>query len=144
MVSTKWFKGIENSEIYFEIRKKVFCDELNMDCEFIKDNYDEYSYNVVLYEDEKAAGTGRLIFKDGKYLIDKLCVLSEYRGNSYGELIVRMLVRKAVTTGAVKTYSVIDAKCKSLFEKAGFKETGADVNGDLVMIKEGDVGGHCC
>ena len=144
MVSTKWFKGIENSEIYFEIKKKVFCDELNMDCKSINDGYDKLSYNIVLYEDEKAVGTGRLIFKDGKYLIDKLCVLSEFRGNSYGELIVRMLVRKAITIGAEKTYSIIDTKYKSLFEKVGFKEIGVDVNGDLVMMKEGDVGGHCC
>lgn len=143
MVSTKWFKGAENLEIYLEIRKKVFCDELNMDSEILSDVYDEFSLNVVLYEDEIAAGTGRLIFKDGKHLIDKLCVICDFRGNSYGELIIRMLVRKAVTIGAAKTYSVVDKKYKSLFGKVGFKEMSIAGNGDSVMIKEGDVGGHC-
>ncbi len=143
MVSTRWFKGIENLEICLEIRKKVFCDELNMDCGFISDIYDEFSFNVVLYEDEKAVGTGRLTFKDGKYLIDKLCVLSEYRGSSLGELIIRMLVRKAVTIGAEKTYSVINKRCRKLFEQVGFKEISLDSKSNCIMVKEGDVGGHC-
>lgn len=143
MVSTKWLQGTENLEICFGIRKKVFCDELNMNCEFISDIYDEFSFNVVLYEDEKAVGTGRLIFNDGKYLIDKICVLNEFRGNSLGELIIRMLVRKAVTIGAKKTYSILDKKYKPLFEKVGFVETSIDSEGNCIMFKEGDVGGHC-
>jgi len=143
MVSTKWFKGAENSENYLSIRKSVFCDELNMDCESISDIYDAFSFNVVLYEDDKAVGTGRLVFKDGKYLIDKICVLSEFRGNSFGELIIRMLVRKVATIGADKTHSVINKKYKKLFEKIGFKEISVDLSGDSLMIKEGDVGGHC-
>jgi N-acetylglutamate synthase-like GNAT family acetyltransferase len=143
MVSTKLFKGIDNSKIYFEIRKKVFCDELNMDSKIISDIYDEFSLNVVVYEDEKAVATGRLIFKDGRYFIDKLCVLTEFRGNSYGELIIRMLVRKIITIGAEKTYSEIDCKYKHLFEKIGFKEVSKDASGHLMMMKEGDVGGHC-
>lgn len=144
MVSTRWFQGTENLEICFGIRKSVFCDELNMSSEFISDIYDEFSFNVVLYEDEKAVGTGRLIFSDGKYLIDKICVLSKYRGSSLGELIIRMLVRKAVTIGAKQTYSVLDLKYKRLFEKVGFKETSLDSVGNCLMLKEGDVGGHCC
>jgi len=143
MVSTKWFKGTENSENYLSIRKSVFCDELNMEFKFISDIYDEFSFNVVLYEEEKAVGTGRLSFIGGRYLIDKICVLREFKGNSFGELIIRMLVRKAVTIGADKTYSILDAKYKPLFEKVGFKETSLDANGNYVMVKEGDVGGHC-
>jgi len=143
MVSTKWFKGKENLEICYEIRKNVFYNELNLDCEFVSDIFDEFSFNVVLYEDEKAVGTGRLIFNDGKYSIDKICVLSEYRGKSFGELIIRMLIRKAVTIGADKTYSILNKKYKLLFDKVGFQEISLDDNDNFIMVKEGDVGGHC-
>jgi len=144
MVSTKWFQGMESLYKYLEIRKKVFCEELKMDEESISDFYDEFAFNLVLYVDDISVGTGRLIFKDGKYFIDKLCVLKEYRGNSNGDLLIRMLVRKAITIGADKTYAEIDKKYKPLFEKIGFKKVkNEDVN-NVLMMKVGDVGGHCC
>lgn len=144
MVSTKWFQGIENSDKFKEIRKKVFCEELNMEEKSISDFYDEFAFNAVLFDDDRPAGTGRLIFKEGKYFIDKLCVIKEFRGNSYGDLIIRMLVRKAVTIGAEKTYANIDRKYKKLFEEIGFEETNAESNINVLMVKIGDVGGHCC
>lgn len=143
MVSTKWFQGLDNLGSFLEIRKKVFCEELNMDDKFATDFYDEFAFNAVLYDDGKPAGTGRLIFKDGKYFVDKLCVLKEYRGNAYGNLIIRMLVRKAVTIGAEKTYAEINEMYKPLFEKMGFVEVINEEN-IVLMMKTGDVGGHCC
>lgn len=143
MVSTKWFQGLNNLDNFLEIRKRVFCEELNMDEKYATDFYDEFAFNLVLYDDDKPAGTGRLLFKDGKYFMDKLCVLKEYRGNSNGDLIIRMLVRKAVTIGAEKTYAEIDKKYKSLFEKVGFEEVSNEGN-NVLMMKTGDVGGHCC
>jgi len=143
MVSTKWFQGLNNLDKFLEIRKKVFCEELNMDEKYLTDFYDEFAFNAVLYDDDKPAGTGRLLFKDGKYFIDKLCVLNEYKGNAYGNLIIRMLVRKAVTIGAEKTYAEINKKYKPLFEKIGFVEVSNEGN-NVLMMKTGDVGGHCC
>lgn len=144
MVSTKWFQGIENLHSYLVIRKEVFCDELNMDEKYVTDFYDEFAFNLILYVDDIAAGTGRLIFKDGKYFIGKLCVLKKYRGNSYGNLLIRMLVRKAITIGAEKSYAEIDKKYKPLFEKMGFEDTNNEDNINVLMMKVGDVGGHCC
>lgn len=144
MISTKWFQGIESIDNFIEIRRRVFCEELNMGEESITDFCDEFAFNAVLYQDEINAGTGRLIFRDGKYFIDKLCVIKEFRGNNYGDLLIRMLVRKAVTIGAEKTYVEIDKKYKSLFEKIGFEEITNKNNNDTLMVKIGDVCGHCC
>ena len=144
MVSTKWFQGLNNLDNFLEIRKKVFCEELNMDEKYVTDFYDEFAFNLVLYDDDKPAGTGTLLFKDGKYFIDKLCVLNEYRGNAYGNLIIRMLVRKAVTIGSEKTYAEINKINKPLFEKIGFVEISSGENDNVLMMKNGDVGGHCC
>lgn len=144
MVSTKWVQGIESLNSYLEIRNKVFCEELKMDEESINDFYDEFAFNLILYVDGMAAGTGRLIFKDGKYFIDKLCVLKEYRRNSYGDLLIRMLIRKSVTIGAEKTYAEINKMYKPLFENIGFINVGDEENSNILMMKMGDVGGHCC
>lgn len=141
MISTKWLQG-SNLEEVLKIRTAVFENELNFEKEYIYDAYDSFGKNVLLYDSGKAVGTGRLIFKDGKYLIDKICVLKEFRKNAYGELIIRMLVRKAVDMGAEKTYTHIDNKFRNLFEKIGFI-VDSEAGEKLIMIKCGDVGGHC-
>ena len=143
MISTKWFQGIESKRNFIEIRKSVFCEELKVGEESISDFNDQFAFNVVLYDDDKSAGTGRLIFKDGKYFIDKLCVLKKFRGNNYSDLIIRMLIRKAVNIGAEKTYASIDKKYRLIFKKIGFEEIETDSNGNILMMKEGDVGGNC-
>ncbi len=147
MISTKWFQSNDLDDV-LKIRTMVFINELNFDTSLVNDEYDSFGKSVLVYDNGKAIGTGRLIFNDGKYLIDKLCVLKEYRNNSYGELIIRMLVRKAVDMGAEKTYSYINLsdnsllKIQGIFEKIGFIADG-EVSGKLVMVKYGDVGGHC-
>lgn len=147
MISTKWFQSNDLDDV-LKIRTTVFINELNLDNSLVNDEYDSFGKSVLVYDNGKAIGTGRLIFNDGKYLIDKLCVLKDYRNNSYGELIIRMLVRKAVDMGAEKTYSYISLsdnsllKIQSIFEKIGFVADG-EISEKLVMVKYGDVGGHC-
>jgi len=120
MISTKWLQGKDNINEALEIRKKVFCDELNQDKVMVYDVLDDFAYNVVIYEDEIPVGSGRLLFKEGKYFIDNVCVLKEYRGRHYGDLIVRMLVRRSVNMGAEDTFSLVDSNWMKLFENIGF------------------------
>ncbi len=144
MISTKWFQGIENLNEALNIRKEVFIKELNQNENNISDIYDEFSFNLVVYNDNCPMGTGRLLFKDGKYLLDNVCVLKEFRGNHYSDLIIRMLTRKAVNLGAEKTYAFMDKKYEKIFKQIGFEALSVDENNNLLMVKNGDVGGHCC
>lgn len=141
MVSTRWFQGKDNLSVALDIRKEVFSEE-NMEAE-ITDFYDEFAFNAVLYDEDEPAGTARLLFKEGKYLIDMLCVKKQFNGLNYEDLLIRMLIRKAVTIGAEKTYIEADENQIKLFENIGFKEVSTD-NNKILMVKEGDVGGSCC
>jgi N-acetylglutamate synthase-like GNAT family acetyltransferase len=142
MISTKWLQGMSNINEVIKIREKVFVEELKNE-QGTSDIYDEFAFNVVAYVDDAPAGTGRLLFKDGMYCIDNLCVLKEYRGNSLGSLIIRMLVRRAVNMGAENTFASINKECRIIFEKVGFEKVEEDEHGKLLMKKVGDVGGHC-
>ncbi|WP_313346144.1 GNAT family N-acetyltransferase [Sedimentibacter sp.] len=99
---------------------------------------------LLIYEDDVLAGTGKLVLIDGKYFIENVSIEEEFRGKSYGELAVRMLVRRAVNMGAEKTYANIDKSIVKLFEKIGFYKQEETDNGDYLMCMEGDVGGYCC
>ena len=142
MVSTRWLQGAKNISEALNIRKAAF-EELKLGKANISDVFDDFSFNVVVYEDDEGAGTGRLLFKDGMYFIDNVCVLKEFRGRRYGDLIVRMLIRKAVNMGAEKTYTECSNKCRAFFERIGFESICTNENGNHLMLKVGDVGGHC-
>ena len=140
MVSTRWFQGRDNLDVVLNIRNEVFSDE-NIKAE-ITDFYDDFAFNAVSYDEDNPVGTARLLFKEGKYFIDMLCVQKEFKGLNYEDLLIRMLIRKAVTIGAEKTYMEADSMTE-LFENIGFKEVSTQ-NGKVLMVKEGDVGGSCC
>lgn len=146
MVSSKWFKGADIEDILL-IRYSVFKDEMKIDKDLIVDEYDKTSFNVVAYENNTPVGTGRLIFKENQYEIGKIAVLKEYRCKNYGELIVRMLIRKAVNIGAEEVYLTTQPISKDFFEKIGFKVIGNpyDYKGIkyIAMVRKGDVGGNC-
>lgn len=144
MISTKWMQGIDNINEVLEIRKKVFVEELNLKENNITDIFDDFAFNVVVLEEFVPVGTGRLLYKDGKYLIDNVCVIKEYRGRHYGDLIVRMLVRRAVNMGAEKTYTECEDSCKVLFENIGFHTIQSNEKNIHLMVMNGDVSGHCC
>lgn len=139
MISTRWFQGNDNLNDVLDIRKEVLSEE-NKEKD-ITDFYDEFAFNAVLYEDDEPAGTARLTFKDGKYFIDILCVKKQFGGLNYEDLLVRLLVRKAVTIGAEKTYMEADESIDKILENIGFMKVSND---KTLMVKEGDVGGHCC
>lgn len=143
MIFTKWFQGKNNIHESIKIRNNVFIEEMNLPQYSITDIYDDFAFNVIAYHDSIPVGTGRLLFKNGMYFIDNVCVIKEYRRKHIADLIVRMLVRKAVNLGAEKTYTEVNLSLKELFENIGFKLE--DSNGDTqVLVKTGDVGGHCC
>ncbi|MGD9568382.1 MAG: GNAT family N-acetyltransferase [Sedimentibacter sp.] len=145
MISTRWFQGKNNINEALEIRKKVFIEEMNLIENInITDNFDDFAFNAVAYEDDVPVGTGRLFFKDGKYFIDNVCVIKEFRGRHYADLIVRMLVRRAVNMGAEKTYTECSQRIKMLFENIGFETVQSNEQGIHLMVKSGDVSGHCC
>lgn len=143
MILTKWVQEANLDEV-FRIRKNVFVNELGYENDCIQDMYDSFGKNVLLFDSDMAVGTGRLIFKDGKYVIDKVCVAKQFRRNSYGDLIIRLLVRKAVDMGAEDTYIYAVPQMEKLLKKIGFVIEEHLADGILLMVKHGDVCGHCC
>lgn len=99
---------------------------------------------LLIYEDDILAGSGKLILIDGKYFVENVSVKEEFRGKTYGELAVRMLVRRAVNLGAKETFAKVNKSITNMFEKIGFEKQEETEKGDYLMCMVGDVHGHCC
>lgn len=148
MITTKWIvNGQDLSDPYY-IREKVFIEEQNVP-EFIeKDDLDKTAHHVVVYNNDKPVATGRLIItKKQQYILGRIAVLKEHRGQHFGDLVVRMLVRRAFDMGAKEIHIHAQTKVQRFYEKLGFtpygqiyQEAGID---HINMVRTEDIQNHC-
>jgi|SRR6056297_2294886 len=137
MITSRWFKGNEELAEIIELRKEIFGEDS------ILDFYDEFSFNLGIYEDEKLAGIGRLLSKKGKFFIDNFGVKKIFRNKYYGDFMIRILIRKAYDMGIEKIYIECKEDTAGFYEKLGFKEEKKEGN-KRILFREGDITSGCC
>ncbi len=122
--------GDDLSDVY-EIRRKVFVDEMNILEEEEFDGQDDMAMHVIVYEEagsKKAVATGRIRFDGSVCEIDHIAVLKEYRNKKYGDFTVRMLLNKAFVAGIHDIKCIVFTNTIGFFEKIGFHR-----NNDIIM-----------
>ncbi|GMQ58598.1 hypothetical protein AN1V17_29930 [Vallitalea sediminicola] len=124
MINAIYINGDKDIEDAIFVRNKVFVNEQNIDYSIVFDSDDTEAIHVVVYEGKSPVGTGRMTNKDNEYLIGRIAVLKEKRGNYYGDLIVRMLIQKGFDVGAdfIEVHSQLPAA--NFYKKIGFSEYG--------------------
>lgn len=147
MIHTKWFNGNDDLTDAYYIRTVVFIGEQKVSYEEEMDGTDADAIHLVAYEDGKLVSTGRILNTDGQFFLGRIATLKEYRKKGYGDLIVRMLIRKAFSMGAEKQYIHAQVSARGFYEKLGFEAYGGvyDEAGiaHISMVHEGDVRGSC-
>jgi N-acetylglutamate synthase-like GNAT family acetyltransferase len=104
-----------------KIQESVFCNE-----DMVKNIEDEYAFAVhaVAYQgtDKKCAVAAGSMAYDGEICrLGRVAVLKPYRGNHYGDFIVRILLNKAFTSGIEKVYTYASPDNLGFFSTIGFK-----------------------
>lgn len=147
MIATKWFHNTEEIEDAKNIREEVFVKEQNVPYDIEMDGLDYSAYHVVAYDGEKPAATGRMIIENGEFIVGRVAVLKKYRGEGYGDLVVRMLVRKCFNLGAKEVKIHAQLQAQKFYEKIGFQAFGEvfDEAGiqHINMVCKEDVHGNC-
>lgn len=124
MIEGIFLYGNDNLDEVFRIRKEVFQIEQSIDPDLEFDKYDKESIHILAKNDNYSVGTGRLVLNNDEYKIGRIAVLKEYRGNRYGEFIVKVLVDKAFSMSA--EYVIVNSQVavKDFYNKIGFIEEG--------------------
>ncbi len=137
MVRGKWFPMGEEIDIPLQIRQAVFQKG--------KDAIDDSAQQVVVYDADEPVGAARLSWQDGAFVIDQLGVLSHCKGKGFGDLLIRLVLFKALVHGATKIVLTSDASSANFFEKYGFTadETLADGNIAMHIMAENVQLSHC-
>ena len=140
MVSGRWYAMGSDISLPVSLRQRVFGrggDEL-----------DNMSQQVVVFEEEEAVGSARLWWADGAFQLGDVGVIDSKRGRGFGDLLVRLLLYKALTHNASLIALQTPKATESFFAQYGFT-AGEEHNGLIAMSIRGEdvqlshCGGNC-
>lgn len=143
MITASYKQGIDAMSEVLPIREEVFRKEQGLPIDAISDGYDDHAIHVVAYDGKRPVGVGRLVVHDNQYSIDKIAVRRDMRKHYYGDLIVRMLVRKGFDLGADSVHVCAQVQASLFYRKVGFVTIGEPYERysiayvDMVMEKDG-------
>ena len=103
------------------IRYEVFVVEQKVPESLECDEHDEICQHVLLYKNNTAIGTGRLL-EDGK--IGRVAVISVHRRKDYGKTIITKLEEMARASGHQLVYLYAQEKAISFYHKLGYESRG--------------------
>lgn len=148
MVRGRFFSGQDDLTEILKIRKRVFQEELQIDAAVEEDGQDAYCMHVLGFEGDKPTAIGRISFDGWDFVISRVAVLPEYRGQKLGDFIVRMLIDKAMMSNAKEIQLEAFEENIPFFETIGFKaveSTGMLGNKTLIkMVLDTDSIHKCC
>lgn len=126
MITNKWIKGRDDIYDALKIRSDVFEKELKMTGEPERDENDELSLHLVLYDGDIPVATGR-VYHDGKtFRIGRCAVLKEKRGIGLGDMLVKLLLLKAFSYNPSEVVISSRLVKAPFYEKYGFVKTGEE------------------
>jgi len=106
-------------DAYF-VRKTVFVDEQHVPEEEEIDQFEAEASHVVLYDDKKPAGAGRVRLVDGYGKLERICVMKFARKMGAGKVIVNKLEDIASAKGAEKFKLYAQTHAIPFYEKLGY------------------------
>ena len=124
MIYARWIFGEDELAPAREVRTRVFVEEQGYTPEDEYDDMDAISWHVLVSVDEKVVATGRVFLSEGKYKVGRICVLEEYRGQGLGDMVVRMLLDRALQAGASGLHISAQSYVVGMYERFGFRRVG--------------------
>jgi len=121
LIYGKWFPPGADIPEARAIRQAVFVEELGLSPDLVRDDLDALSHTAVLYDAERQpAATGRIYYWEDSFWIGSVAVLPSQRGQGLGDLMVRMLLDKALQHCARHVRLRTRKQAVGFFEPYGF------------------------
>ncbi|QIL91800.1 GNAT family N-acetyltransferase [Microbulbifer sp. SH-1] len=105
------------------IRQKVFVEEQQVPEDLEWDELEESAQHFLVYQSDKAVGTGRLT---GGGKIGRMAILKDARGHGAGLELLKRICKFARVSGQKNVYLNAQVHAVPFYEKAGFSVTGEE------------------
>lgn len=122
MVFGKFVSEEKDADVVQSIYKQVCEKELGLDDS--ETTEEEFCLNALVFAGEEPAGMGRVLFDGEDFRIRDVAILPEYRGDQYGDFMVRLLIDKAMMSNAQEIRLDALAGTEGFFRKIGFETAG--------------------
>ena len=109
------------------IRRKVFVEEQDVPLHLELDEYDSSAIHFIAYDEEIAFGAGRIRKVEpfvGK--IERVCILSEFRGKNLGNLLMQSMEDYATEKGFRKLKLNAQSYALPFYEKRNYTITSPE------------------
>ncbi len=146
MVFGKFVTENKDKDLVREICDRVFREETGLDISGM--TTDEFCLSALVFAGEEPAGMGRIFFDGTDFKIMEVAVLPEYRGEKYGDFMVRLLIDKALMSGAREIGLDAMSGTEGFFRTIGFEAEGEPYEKDGIirqpMVLYADRIHKCC
>ncbi len=116
MVQGKWFAPGSDLSQLLPVREAVFSRSA--------DDTDQISWNVLVFQDDIPAASGRIWWEDGAYRLGEIGVLPSFRGRRLGDLVLRLLLFKAQSHYPREVRLSSPGDVSGFFARLGFRPDG--------------------
>ncbi|HLS07160.1 MAG TPA: GNAT family N-acetyltransferase [Bacillota bacterium] len=105
----------------FTIRKVVFIDEQNVPPHIERDEYDQTATHVIGYKNHQPIATGRIRLIDDYGKLERIAVLKEHRGKSYGTQVIAHMEQIILQKGFTQAKLNAQTHATDFYEKLGYQ-----------------------
>ena len=124
MITTEWFFGSDGLDEAHMIRRKVFIEEQGISEADEMDGTDVSCAHLVAYDEGVPVATGRIMITADEYIIGRVAVLPEYRGQKLGSLVMLACIHACNEMGGKRQVVHAQLPVKGFYEGLGFSAYG--------------------
>ena len=122
MLKVKIAETQMEKEQAFEVRRKVFVEEQQVPIHIEMDEHDDSAIHFIAYQLEQPVAAGRMREVEiGLGKIERVCVLSEYRGLHLGVMVMNEMEAYAHTHGIFRLKLNAQTHALPFYEKLGYE-----------------------
>lgn len=111
----------EEKEKAFYVRTIVFVNEQKVSIEEEIDAYDDEAIHFIGYKDNKPIAASRLRWLDDYGKLERICIIKDYRGKSYGTQIIKAMETEVINKGYTQTKLNAQTRAVQFYERLGYK-----------------------
>ncbi|WP_087973555.1 GNAT family N-acetyltransferase [Oceanobacillus rekensis] len=139
-MNTKIVNTREELEHAYKIRMNVFVEEQNVPSDEELDEHDASAIHFITYDDVLPIAASRLRFVDEYGKLERICVLKDYRGKSYGKQIIHEMEKVIAAKGYNKAKLNAQTHAEDFYKKLGYQTVSGEFLDagipHITMIKE--------
>lgn len=127
MITAKRVETEKEREDAFLIRQKVFVQEQDVPVDLELDEHDQSAIHFVAYDGEEPIGAGRIrVPEPGISKVERVCILSQYRGKHLGNLMMEKMEFYAKEAGLKTVKLNAQSYAIPFYEKLQYKITSPE------------------